>query len=592
MTSSAPVDQDWNNIGLGPVPTVPPSIVVNSSGPVSSPPTSGPPSPGSQEKDTDNDYVDRVPTNSKFASNTSSAAAQAATEKSLVRKLDCRILPIICLSWMLFYLDRAAIGFALINGLVRELRLHGVQINVMMMLYYVPFLILSIPGNLVIRRVGAGRLLSAVVTAWGTVTICTGFVKSYEALCVMRILMGISESFFLGGVMLYLGFFYTSKELTSRTGIFYSSTSIAAAIGGLLASGLGQIHTGNYYGWSWIFFIEGVITVIIGLVSWFVLPVRPEACGFFTPAERGLAISRMQAANLTYQASGVPSSCAEVRGPSASMEAPRSSIAHLNRKSSDIYVTAAPRREKLGWKVVKRAMFNPVTPMMALACFFNIEALTSYIMFLPTIVASIFNDGNVLRANLLTVPPNIAAFIATIAITQWSQRWGRSGIPIIFCALVAAFGFVLLLVGSTTRGPFQIVPSIQYVGTFFVGMGVSSMPPIALAWCSVNSAPHYVRALVLGIVIMFGSSASFLSSFTYVASEAPKYITGHSINLGCLCTLVILGVSMLTYMKWENRKRERGERDDRLNPRHYDGMSKEEYEFHLGWDHPSFRFQM
>ncbi|KAL2890616.1 putative transporter [Ceratocystis lukuohia] len=484
------------------------------------------PSSSHSKKDEDGEYIRRIATGDRTDSNaslTADGANRTEAEKALVRKLDLRIMPAICLAWMLFYLDRAAIGFALTNGLVRELRLHGVQINVMMMLYYVPFIILSIPGNLILRRVGAGRMISIVVISWGVVTTCTGFVKSYGALCVMRILMGITESFFLGGVMLYLGFFYRANELTARTGIFYSSTSISAAIGGLLASGLGEIKTGKYIGWSWIFFIEGIITVLIGIGSWIILPIRPETCNFLSPSERQLALTRMKEADMKYQSRGSGSADVAESGrisDNNSSQTGTGTFHHITKL--DQKVADGVQHDRLEWPVVKRALLNPLTPMMALSCFFNIEGLSSYIMFLPTIVSVIVGDGSRLKANLLTVPPNIAAFIATIAITQWSQRWGRSGIPIIFCGSMAALGYTLLLIGSETRGPYQIVPSVQYVGTFFVGMGVSALPPIALAWVSVNTAPHYVRALVLGFVIAIGNTASFLSSFTYLSKEAPK----------------------------------------------------------------------
>ncbi|KAL5598755.1 hypothetical protein BROUX41_003909 [Berkeleyomyces rouxiae] len=571
----------------------PPSLSISNgtdASPSSEPSSASAPSGSNSKTEEDGDCIRCIATGDRTdsdASLTTDAVASTAAEQVLLRKLDVRIMPIICLAWMLFYLDRAAIGFALTNGLVRELRLHGVQINVMMMLYYIPFIILSIPGNLILRRVGAGRLLSIVVILWGIVTACTGFVKSYASLCIMRILMGVSESFFLGGAMLYLGFFYTAKELTARTGIFYSSTSISAAIGGLLASGLGEIKTGNYNGWSWIFFIEGIITVLIGTGSWFLLPIRPEACHFLSSSEMNLAMTRMRAADMRYQ------DCASEPAAAVFETSAESGINKSNTTQADQKLAGVLRHDRLEWPVVKRALFNLLAPMMALACFFNIEALSSYIMFLPTIVSVIVGDGDRLKANLLTIPPNITAFIATIAITQWSQRWGKSGIPIIFCAFLATIGYTLLLIGSQIRGPYQVVPSVQYVGTFFVGMGVSAMPPIALAWVSVNTAPHYVRALVLGFVITIGNTASFLSSFTYLGEEAPKYTTGHSINLGCLCTLIILGCSMLLWMKWENNKRARGDRDNRLDPVHYQGkMTKEEYEFHLGWDHPNYRFQM
>src|SRR5690606_13281226 len=154
------------------------------------------------------------------------------------------------------------------------------------------YILFNLPGNLVLRKVGGGRLLPFAIVAWGLVTTFTGFVNSYASLCVTRVFLGFTESAFLGVVMLYLGFFYTEIELVARTGRFYSGNALAGTFCGFLATGLSKINFRGYNGWPWIFFVEGVITVILGTVAFFILPNTPKTASFLTPAERVVAVER------------------------------------------------------------------------------------------------------------------------------------------------------------------------------------------------------------------------------------------------------------------------------------------------------------
>jgi MFS family permease len=308
--------------------------------------------------------------------------------------------------------------------------------------------------------------------------------------------------------MLYLSFFYTSEELIYRTGIWYSSTAFAAAFGGLLASGLVNIRVREYIAWPWIFFVEGALTIVLGIGSFAVLPNTPECASFLTSEEKSLAVRRLRTVDYDYLRQG--------QGTSQETEA-----AHSVEDSNG----NAMARDTLNWKAVKLAIFNPLTLMMATACFLCVQALYSYVLFLPTIIYTLvvgMGEPNHLRVNLMTVPPNIAAFIFTLGLTWWSQKSGRRGIPLIMSTGIAAIGYALLLIGSRVGPGGSLVPAVQYAGTFFVGMGVSSVVPIAVAWITISTSPHYVRAVVLGFVTTVGNLASFSAVFTYIKEQEPQ----------------------------------------------------------------------
>lgn len=445
-------------------------------------------------------------------------ASDEALVKSIVRKYDVRILPLIFLAWVLFYLDRAAIALTRVNGMEADLRLTGAQFNISLMLFFAMYVIFNIPGNLLLRKVGGGRFLPCIVLAWGLVTTFSGFVTDFATLCVTRVLLGLSESAFLGVVMLYLTFFYTEFEIVSRVGLFYSGNALAGAFGGFLATGLSKIRFRRYNGWPWIFFVEGIITVLVGLVMVVVLPNKPQTAKFLSTEERVIAVERMLSVNRRQE---------NPHRPSADRES-RKTIA---RGRVDEAGQPIVRSDRLTLAVARRAILNPVTVMLVLATFMTLVALNSFSLFLPTLILAMGHTG--IKLNLMTVPPNLVAFVFVIAATQYSQLSGRKAVPMLVAGVVATAGYLLLLVGSRVgreedvMGPggprmSAAAGAVQYAGTFLVAIGVNVIPPIALAWTCINASPHYVRALVLGALTTFGNTSAFVSSFTYIKTEAPR----------------------------------------------------------------------
>lgn len=483
-------------------------LPIQSNSPVADPPKS----PSEQGRETTSEQSPETAT----PESPEAATPDKALVKSLVRKYDVRILPLIFIAWVLFYLDRAAIALTRVNGMEADLGLTGAQFNIALMLFFALYILFNIPGNLLLRRVGGGRFLPCIVVAWGLVTTFSGFVTDFATLCVTRVLLGLSESAFLGVVMLYLGFFYTEFEIVSRVGLFYSGNALAGAFGGFLATGLGRIRHGGYNGWPWIFFVEGMLTVLVGLAMFAVLPDKPQTAKFLSPEERTIGIERMLAVDRRHE---------NARAPSADGE---SSKGH---GSVDEAGEPVVRSDRLTLATVKRAILNPVTILMMLATFMTLVALNSFTLFLPSLILAMGHTGT--RLNLMTVPPNLVAFFVVIAVTQYSQRSGRKAIPMLISGIVAAVGYLLLLVGSRVgqsedimgpRGPQMsgTASTVQYIGTFFVAIGVNVIPPIALAWICINASPHYVRALVLGAITTFGNTAAFVSSFTYIKTESPR----------------------------------------------------------------------
>ncbi|THV91100.1 MFS general substrate transporter [Aureobasidium pullulans] len=244
---------------------------------------------------------------------------------------------------------------------------------------------------------------------------------------------------------------------------------------------------------------------------------------------------------------------------------------HLDSHGAD--TADEVKNEKFSWHWVRMAFLNWNTILLSLNFFAIITPIYSYSLFLPTIIKSL--GYKAVHAQLLTVPPNVGAFLSVLLVTWLSDKYRMRG-PFMLAGCVVAIAGYIMLISNNHH-------TIQYGGTFLVAAGVFPCSPLVMGWLANNLAPHYVRATGTGAQIMIANCAAFIATFTYLAADAPRYITGHAINIGMLCMALIITSWMLVYCSWENKKRAKGGRDYRL--------AKED-ESMLGYKHPSFRYTL
>lgn len=477
----------------------------------------------------------------EFAVNTSQHSSEVAIldpaiERRITRRFDTHILPWIFALWLLAFIDRSNIGNAKLDGLTKDLNMtDNTKYNTALAVFYILYVLLDVPSNWLLKRVGGGKYLPALVVAWGIVGTCMGAVKSYGGLIACRILLGACEGGMFGGIILYLSSFYKRHQLMLRLGFFYCAAPLSGAFGGLLATGLGQIRFHGYNGWPWIFFIEGSITIVVGIIAGFFLPDTPGTAKFLTEEEREIAEQRLQ----------------------------------LDSRGALAKDVAA---ERFSWAAARRSLLNVNTQLMSLNFFLILVPIYSYSLFLPTIISGMGYTN--VTAQLFTVPPNFLAFLSVIGCCWMSDRIQKRGPMILGCITVGMVGYIMLIAAEK--------PGVRYAGTFFVAAGVFPCSPMVLGWLSNNLAPHYVRATGIGYQVAFGNCGAFVATFTYLTTDAPRYIKGHAINLGAIGLIMIVTSCNMAYIAWENRLRERGGRDARL--------TGDEKEHELGYRHPNFRY--
>lgn len=320
-----------------------------------------------------------------------------------------------------------------------DLELQGLRFNWALSIFYIIYLLVEVPSNIILKRVGPRFYLPSLVVGFGLVSLCTSFVTSYPGLMVARAILGAFEGGAMPGMAFYLSTFYKRKELLFRIGIYVSAASMAGAFGGLLATGLSRIPAWGtaamrIHTWRNIFFFEGLFTMFIGMIAPIWLPSSPETCKFLTPREQMIAAERL------------------------------------------IREHKAQPDEKVTLAHVKRAVFCIHNYTCAFGFFLINITVQGLSVFLPTILRDLgWTDT---KAQLYSVPPYVCACVVAVFVAYVSDKTRRRGIYLAGFSILAVIGFALLRWESN--------PDIRYMAVFFVTVGSFPGGPGFLAW-AINS---------------------------------------------------------------------------------------------------------
>ncbi|KAF8753751.1 Transporter [Rhizoctonia solani] len=215
----------------------------------------------------------------------------------LLRKMDWNIVPFLALLYLLSFLDRTNIGNARLAGLEADLGMDktSLQYNTALAIFFPFYVAAEIPSNMMLKRTRPSLWFAFIMVAWGLCMTFMGFVHNYTGLLVARAFLGIAEGGLFPGVTFYITMWYRRHECGLRMAIFFSAATAAGAFGGLLARGISEMNgLGGKAGWAWIFILEGILTLIIAAVAFFVINDYPETARFLTEEERLEVVRRLR----------------------------------------------------------------------------------------------------------------------------------------------------------------------------------------------------------------------------------------------------------------------------------------------------------
>ena len=214
------------------------------------------------------------------------------TGSSARERIAWRLLPFLFLLYVANYLDRTNIAYATL-GMKGDLGLTDSVFGTASGIFFLGYFALQIPGALLVERWSARFLLAITLIAWGALTTLTGFVRTPLELYGARFLLGAAEAAFFPGVIVYLSHWFVYRDRAKAISRFMSAIPIAYVLGGPIAGAILGLQWLGIPGWRWLFLLEGVPAILLGIATLFVLPDRPSEARWLRADERDWIAGRL-----------------------------------------------------------------------------------------------------------------------------------------------------------------------------------------------------------------------------------------------------------------------------------------------------------
>ncbi|OCF55072.1 hypothetical protein L486_07182 [Kwoniella mangroviensis CBS 10435] len=422
-------------------------------------------------------------------------------EKRLVRKIDRHLLPML---WIMYvfkllewfkadrttsYIDRSNIGNAKVGGMQADLKLSSSDYSLVLSIFFVGYLLNEVPCNMILSRSTPSIFLPTVMVLWGGMSIGAKGVNSLGGMVAFRMVLGLVEAGFFPGVMLLMSCWYKPVEMSKRIALFYTASLVSGAFGGLLAGGIieGMEGVAGTRGWQWLFIIEGLATVVIACVAYFVLPNYPTTTKWLSDSERELAVARL--------------------GTGRDEEGE-----HMSH-----------------WQAFKIALKDPKTwVFMLIYNVLNSVGTISY--FFPTLMTSLGYKGR--KAQFMTTPIYCVALVISV-INGWNaDRTGQKAYTVIGACLCGIISFIICVTVHNN--------AVRYTFICFGGAAIWTSVPIFLSWMVTMFDGREPRAISIALINGVGNLSSVYGSFFWPSSDAPQYVTGFSITTALIGFAAIL----------------------------------------------------
>ena len=418
----------------------------------------------------------------------------------------------------------------------KDLKMTGTDYNLSLTIFFISYALFEPLTNALLKKIRPRVFFTSIILAWGLIMTLMGVVKNFQGLLAARFFLGVAEAGLFPGVNYYLSCWYKGSELGVRSSLFFSAAALAGSFGGLLAAAISRMKgIGGLTGWAWIFIIEGVATMVVGIICYWFVYDWPATAQFLSPEDRIRAQRRIILAK---------------QGRTAEDFDKRHIFAALSDWKSYLYM------------LIYQGCLIP---------------LYAFSLFLPTIIAGIGYKGT--HAQLLTVPPYACAAVLTPIVGYIGDKTQKRGYLNMATVSIGIIGFILLLASGN--------PHIQYAGTFLGAMGIYPCIPNTLSWVSNNTEGNLKRGFALGMIVGWGNLNGVVSSNIYLVKEKPRFRTGHSVVLASQIVLLLGGsIAMHVLLRLENSRRRAGKRDNLLT-----GMSEEEIAI-AGDKRPDFFYKL
>jgi ACS family tartrate transporter-like MFS transporter len=362
----------------------------------------------------------------------------AALEASTMRKVYLRLLPFAVICYILAYLDRINVGFAALT-MRGDLGMSAADYGFAVGTFYWAYFLFEVPSNVILEKVGARIWIARIMVTWGIFATATAFVTGATSFGILRFLLGMGEAGFFPGLILYFTYWFPAKHHARIVSGFLVGLPIAVAAGGPISTGLMELHgLFGLKGWQIMYIAEGLPTIVLGVLFYFVMTNKPEQATFLTQPEKDWLAGKLAG----------------------------------ERKAKDA-VRAYSMLE---------SMWNPKVLLLALNYLGIVTASLGMLFFIPQIIKSLDTTNSNMSVGWLTMIPYICGGIALVVWGRVSDKMNERRWNLLLACLLSTGGLVLAgltmgtwwaLVGMSlaamgfygSKGPFFAMPSMFLSGT-------------------------------------------------------------------------------------------------------------------------------
>ncbi|TWO44350.1 MFS transporter [Acinetobacter baumannii] len=218
-----------------------------------------------------------------------SSEVDTTVRKSAYRKIAFRLMPFLMLCYFCAYLDRVNVGFAKLQ-MMSDLQFSEAVYGLGAGIFFIGYFLCEVPSNIVLHKVGARRWIARIMITWGILSGCFAFVQTEWQFYTLRFLLGVAEAGLAPGLLLYLTYWFPSYRRARMTVLWFIAIPISGMIGGplsgLIMDRMSGVH--GWFGWQWMFVIEAIPTVLVGLLVLAVLKDSVQDANWLTQDERNL----------------------------------------------------------------------------------------------------------------------------------------------------------------------------------------------------------------------------------------------------------------------------------------------------------------
>ncbi|KAI9273104.1 major facilitator superfamily domain-containing protein [Phascolomyces articulosus] len=448
-------------------------------------------------------------------------------QKRLVRKLDLRLTCWVFFGYFANNLDRNNLQNAYTMGMDKDLDIASDKFNWAATMFFIGYTVLQIPGNIIITKFSPRWFLPSCAITWGAIVCFMSLVKDYKALWGLRFCLGVAEAPYYAGVIFVLGSWYTKEELAKRIMFFVIGDEVAGIVGGFIAGGISDTmdYAAGLPAWKWLFIVEGLVGVVIGITGYFVLPSFPHDTRWLTPEERSLAVLRV-----------------ESQGKQVISKA-------------------------YNWRTVRNVLLNPYSWLLIIIYTFIMLSRHMQHNFAIILRDIGYPVGFV---NYMLAPLFAYSAIAALIIGYSSDRFGDRAFHIVVVEVWV--GIWCLVMAAINRG--NNSAPLVFLGTYATCMG-NPVSPLLLTWANeIYKSDHNTRAVSIAFISAIANLiTSFITVEAWVVSDSPQFFKGKLTSMSsafasAILTILVWSMLRIKFMlpkaigdkeKWNDEKKPIGE---------------------------------